>query len=149
MGKGSIERRPIFSLEIFKGEILDAAGAGDYFETDQAVTDTPTLYMTLSAALTRIYVDRVHVNLTPTNAVTYNFYLFTDAQADNVTSEGLKIFDSTDFYPAGMASGMEYEFMDMATPAVLTTAGRIYYLIDWSGAPGNTPGYLKVFGSGG
>ena len=149
MGKGSTERRPIFQLEVFKGELIDAAGAGAYFTTDQAVTDTPTLYLTLSAALTKIVVDRIHVRLTPTNVVTYNLYLFADAQADDVTSEGLKVFDSTDYFPAGMTQGTEYDLVALNIPAILATGGKLFYLIDWSGAPGTTPGYLKVFGSGG
>ena len=132
----------------FTAVLLDPAGTNNYFETDQAITDTPTLYLTASAPMGRIIIERIHVNLNPTNAVTPNLYLFADAQADNLTSESVMIFASTDYVPNGLVDGTEYDFVELNIPATLATAGRIYYLLDWTGAPGDTLGYLKIFGSG-
>ena len=132
----------------FTAVALDPAGTGNLFETDQAVTDTPTLYVTASSAVTNVVIDRIHVNLNPTNAVVPNLYLFAGADADNLTSESLMIFSSLDYVPNGLVDATEYDFVDLVIPATLATAGRIYYLLDWTGAPGDTLGYLKVFGRG-
>ncbi len=129
---------------VFEAYIEDT-GATNAFETDQAVTDTPTLYLT-ATYLAAGTLNRIHVSLTPANAVTPTLYIFSGAQADDKASERRLLFSSAEYYPSGLVSGTEYDFIDLQIPFVLDTANRIYYALDWSGAPGNTTGYLAVLG---
>jgi len=126
----------------------DFDGTLNYFETDQAITDTPTLYMTGSPLATFIKIHSIKYQMTPTNAVTYELYLIEAAAADNEEAESNIIFDSG----AAQASGTVYnEIAGAGTPKLPTIAkladlARIYYLLNWSGAPGDTTGYIKVYG---
>lgn len=141
---GSVEA----SEKAFTAEKADYDGVLNYFETDQALGTTPTLYMTgTPAATTSAQIYTVKYQFTPTAAVTYQLYLLEDSQADDQRSESNIIFDSG----AAQASGTIYietggASAKMPINVKLATAGRIWYLIDWSGAPGNTTGYIKVLG---
>jgi len=131
--------------KIFRATKEDFDGTGNYFETSQAYTDTPTLYMTARPdTLIQGILKRVHWRLNPSNAVTYQLYLFSDAVADNYGSEMAKIFDSTDVVALG-ADDTEYD-AEVTTPFKLASPGKIYYLITWSGAPGDTLGYIEASG---
>lgn len=125
----------------------DYDGTADYFETDQALGDTPTLYMTAFQLANKIRIDQIRYQMTPTNDETYRLFLFRDAQADDQRNESNIIFDSG----AGRVSGEIYNEVGAASNKVpvtdeLETAGRIYYLLDWTGAPGDTTGYIKIYG---
>ena len=141
-------------VHYFKGHLIDADGSCNYFETDQAVTDTPTLYITLSpygvSQWGRLITVRWYMN--PTNAVTYDLYLFDGAYADDLESNMHLIFDSNDTI-ANCADSVTYQQTNMNrvfrltwVNANITTKSRMYYLIDWSGAPGDTSGFISVEG---
>ena len=129
------------------GSLLDADGTGNIFETDQAITDTATLYLTLVPAVSKFKLTTVRFYMNQTNAVTYELYLLENTAADNVTNLSYAVFDSD----AAKADSTAYIYTGsnsakLPTDVYLATAGRLYYMIDWSGAPGDTPGYIEVRG---
>jgi len=143
------------------GSLVDAAGAGNYFETDQAMGDTPTLYMEVTCnngyPVKAFLLEEVAYYMNPTNRVTYQLYLLEQASADDAQQLSDVVFAS----PAAQADSSIYfkyghsEQTNWAAPTEafylprivnLTTPGRLYYMVDWSGAPANTPGYIKIRG---
>tara|TARA_Y100000310_G_scaffold331094_1_gene404054 strand:+ start:5025 stop:5900 length:876 start_codon:yes stop_codon:yes gene_type:complete len=125
------------------------AGTDNYFETDQAMGATPTLSMTGTPATTgKAIIHTIKHQIIPTNAVTYQLYLLEDAQANDERQESDIIYDSG----SGIASGtVTTEIEGGSSPKLpieinLATNAKIYYMVDWSGAPGNTAGYIKVYG---
>ena len=95
-----------------------------------------------------VKVETIKWQLTPTNAVTYQLYLLEDNQAVDENSEADLIFDSG----AGLASGTIFIRTDadgsakLPIMANLFDKGLIYYMIDWSAAPGDTTGYIRAYG---
>ena len=128
------------------GSAEDFDGADNLFETDQPLETTPTLTITLSPECGKFELCEVSHYMNPANAVTYQLYLFEDASADNVQTRHDMIYNSG----ANMAKGTIYKEMPNQDqlPAIVNcaTPGTIYYMIDWSAAPGNTPGYIVVRG---
>lgn len=125
-------------------ELIDDDGTGNDFETDQAITDAPTLTITLSDPYcSRFLLTEVEWWMNPTNVVTYEMYLLEGAEAQDVDSLAEVVFDSG----LGMADSQGYNsaWGQGKLPRIvdLTIPGLIYYLMDWSGAPGNTPGLLR------
>jgi len=142
-------------------EKLDHDGTANYFETDQAVTDTPTLLMDISTStgedVSRFEMTSIKFMINPTNAVTYQLFLLEDAQATDPVSASHIIFDSA----AAMVDSTVYEYREGVTGSLpglttvdgtlphivnLVTANTMYYMLDWSGAPGDTLGYIKIRG---
>ena len=145
------------------GQKLDTDGTGNYFETDDdnPTTSTPTLYIDVTCStgepVTRFQLDEVRYYMNQTNAVTYTLYLFEGATADNVTHLAELVFQS----PAAQADVTLYWYRhgasgtpdtiattDHSLPVIvdLVTPGRLYYTINWSGAPGDTPGFIYLRG---
>lgn len=130
----------------FKFSELDEDGTGNKFETDQAKTDTPTLLLdeTIepSTIVTAGLIKRIHYRLNPTNAVTYTLRIWAAALADNYASNLNMLYES----PDAQADDEDYDRAELDIPFRLAAAGSLYYSIDWSGAPGNTPGFIEVSG---
>jgi len=143
------------------GDHVDTDGTSNYFETDQALTDTPTLSIALSTTselrINKFLLESVVYYMNQTNAVTYTLYLFEAANADNVQNLADLVFQS----PAAQADSTLYWYqngysgtpdtiatLDASLPKVckLGTPNKLYYLLNWSGAPGNTPGFIVVRG---
>ena len=142
-------------LHVFRAYKLDEDGTGNSFETSQAETDTPTLKLTVSPNILKNgIIRRFHFRLNPTNAVTYVIRIYQGAHAGNYESQMNKLLDSSDVVAAG-ADDTEYDAVDLAVPFTETvasgadpegTAATLYYQITWSGAPGDTTGYIEVDG---
>jgi hypothetical protein len=146
------------------GELFDLAGTLNVFETDQALGDTPTLYLTITTPtnilVRRFLLEEVCYYMNPTAAVTYQLFLLEAASADNVE----QLQDLVFFSPAAQADSVCYKYnnlgycADVASttaevlqyklPCVveLTDPGKLYYMLDWSGAPGDTLGFIKIRG---
>jgi len=146
------------------GELFDLAGTDNVFETDQALGDTPTLSLTITAPtgipVKRFLLEEVCYYMDPTNGVTYQLLLLEAATADNVE----QLQDLVFFSPAAQADAVCYKYnnlgycADVASttaevlqyklPCVveLTDTNKLYYMLDWSGAPGDTKGFIKVRG---
>ena len=133
--------------EVVCGIKLDADGTGNVFEDDEPLaTTTPSLFINLTpATATAISVESIRYYMNPTAAVTYELYLLEGAQADAVTRYSQLVFDSE----AAQADDTIYLVSrgDKLPHIInLETAGRLYYMLDWSAAPGNTPGFIVVRG---
>ena len=133
--------------QMVEAELIDADGAGNVFETDQVITDTPTLFITLDDPYCkRFMLEEVTWMMNPTAAETYQLVLFEEANADDVISLSKIVFDSgpllvdSQAYLSAKGQGKLPRIVDLAVP------GRLYYMMLWTGAPGNTPGYVKVRG---
>jgi len=127
--------------------LVDADGTGNKFETEQAITDTPTLLLTPSDPYCkRFEITEIMFYMNPANAVTPEILLFEDAVADNVTSLSKIVWTSG----AGMVDSTRYVRTnnedELPKIVNLAAAGKLYYMMIWTGAPGNTPGYIKVKG---
>jgi len=134
---------------LFYAEIEEyTSGAPGYFETDQAWGTTPTLSFVGNPAVQHVMIHTIKYQITPTNAVTYQLWLLEAASAVDEQAEAEIIFASD----AGQVGGTIYHWVAGGSPAKLpiiarlTTAGTIYYMIDWSAAPGNSSGYIRVYG---
>lgn len=128
--------------------LLDEDGSANYFETDQAVTDTPTLKLGGDSSghkhpptLDTGVIFRIHYYMVPTNAVTYTLRFNSHALAANVHSRMHMLYES----PAAQASGTVYD-REVEIPFDLATIGELFFMLDWSGAPGNTYGFIGVSG---
>lgn len=143
-------------------EKLDYAGTSNYFETDQAITDTATLTIDVTCNLpnvvpSRFWVDEVRFMMNPTAAETYTLYLLEGPTVDDSTQHSDIFFetpaalvDSTEYVwrQGGMGSFPNLATADYTLPCIvdLHTPGKIYYILDWTGAPGDTLGYIKIKG---
>ena len=149
---------------VVSGEINDLAGTLNSFETDQAITDTPTKYITLTTEtgkdVKRFRLEEVFYNLNMTNAVTFQLWLLEAANADDIEQQSDVVF----FTPAAQADTIGYKYTTAGYSASiggataeaaqyklpvtveLEDANKLYYMTDWTGAPGDTPGILKVRG---
>jgi len=148
-------------VSMVSGLKADLDGTGNYFETDQALGDTPTLYIALTTntglPVYGLEITHLSYQMTPTAAETYTIYLFEAANADNLRNLSDIVFQSA----AAQASATQYIYHDSGSgswPGLTTVdftlpqtcnladEGKLYYLLDWTGAPGNTPGFIKVRG---
>jgi len=126
------------------GELVDVDGSSGYFNLDQPLGTKPTLYVTLNP-VKRFMLENVRFYMDPANDVTYQLYLLEGSYANIVQSSSSVVFDSL----SGKTKGTKYISIrgnQLPIEVNLAEAGRLYYLIDWSGAPGVTPGYIVVRG---
>jgi len=137
------------SKRMFYAEIEEyTSGAPGYFETDEAMGDIPTQSFVGAPAVLNIRIHTIKWQISPTAAETYQLYLLERASANDEQQESDIIFDSG----AGMIGGKIYTQVPGGSPAKLPidakldAGGEIFYMTDWSGAPGATSGYIKVYG---
>ena len=93
-----------------------------------------------------IRVTNVHHRLNPANAVTYDLYLYAtvDGAANSMQLMMDKFYDSNEHTP-NCADDTEYLY-ECDRVAHLCNPALIYYVIDWSAAPGDTTGFIEVCG---
>lgn len=130
-------------------DLVDTDGTGNYFETDQAIGVTPTLFLTVYPSLTkRFKITSVRYQMTPSAAETYELYLLEQSSADNVQNLADIVFDSD----SAQTSGTSYMVLEgdasgkLPIEVNLADSAKLYFQLDWSGAPGNTTGYISVRG---
>ena len=122
---------------------LDEDGTGNYFETSQSITDTWTLLLYCHPhALGSGIAHTVRYQLTPTNAETYTLFLGAYGAAEDLPQAMRMIYESATL----RASGTRYAATNLDRAFELYTGGYIYYAVEWSGAPGNTTGYIYLTG---
>ena len=139
----------------------DYAGTLNYFETSQALGDTPTLYIpcvtNIGMPVYSFEITSLRFYMNPTAAETYTLYLFEKASADNtenlsdiVFQSAAALVDSTQYiyHDSGSGSWPGLTTVDFTLPQTVHLAeeGKLYYMLTWTGAPGNTPGFIKVHG---
>ena len=137
------------SGRMFYAELVEyAVGADNFFEADQAMGDIPTLHFDGLPAVLHLRINTIKHQMNPTAAVTYQLYLLERASGDDEQQESDIIFDSG----VGMVGGTIYMVVPGGAPARLPVdvrlddPGEIWYMLDWSAAPGNTGGYIKIYG---
>jgi hypothetical protein len=126
--------------------------------TDVAVDNPPTqtigrtnLDIGAVPNLVEGFLDYVAVRLNPTNAVTYVLEVYQDNSGAVNTYElrSDRLFSSADNGindVAAAADDTPYAWVSINKPFRLRDVGDFHYLTDWSGAPGNTTGYLVLGG---
>jgi len=128
---------------IFRMYRLDEAGALNLFETVQTKTDTPTLnFIATHPTMKSGRIHRIHYRLNPTNAVTFTLRIWRAAAANDYEANMDMLYES----PALQADDTDYDRAELDIPFTLGWPGTIYYSIEWTGAPGNTLGFIEVTG---
>ncbi len=127
------------------GKIIDT-GALNAFETDQDITTLSTLSILLEPTVKAFLLEEVLYYMNPTNVETYQLYLLEGPIADDVEAVSKIVFDS------GTLKADSAHYVNLPgggkLPRIvsLDEAGKLYYNVDWTGPPGNTPGYIIVKG---
>lgn len=144
---------------VVSGSVISAAGAP--LETDQAMGDTPTLYISVTCnngyPVKAFQLDEVLYMVNPTNAETYQMWLLEQASADDnqqladiVFATPAALVDSTTYRKYGHSEQADFAAPTEAffLPRIVNLAepGKLYYMLDWTGAPGNTAGFIKIRG---
>lgn len=138
----------------FYAELLDDS-TNDDFESDEPFADgnAPTHSITaandvfLPTTVQYCIIDEIHYYMDPSNAVTYQLYLLENDTAAALTERSNLLYDSG----AAKADAVHYEEHSSASCkmpiyADLTDVSTIYFKLDWSGAPGNTTGLIRIRG---
>lgn len=128
------------------GSLIDTDGSGNYFETDQPLGTTPTKYIQLYPTdVKKFRLDSIRYYFEAANSVTFELYLLEASNANDVQSKADVVWDS-DSQKARNTMYISLNTIRVPIDVNLTDAGKLYYLVDWSAACGNTPGYLEVRG---
>jgi hypothetical protein len=144
------------------GEKLDLAGTSNYYETVQPLGSTPSLYISVTTStgqpVKKFLLEEVQYYMNPTAGETYQVFLLEDSSADDVQQYTDIVFwspllqaDSVCYrysangYQAAIGTA---EVAQYKLPRVveLATAGKLYYMMAWTGAPGDTLGFIKIRG---
>lgn len=140
------------------GRLIDSAGTADMFETDHALTDTPTQRIVLSRDCKRFKIEEIRYYMDCTAAVTYQLGLYEAAKADDVASYMHMVYasdttmaDATTYLQTINLYGMtgaaaENTVTCLPVTANLERPGQLWYNTNWSLAPGDTKGYIVVIG---
>lgn len=140
---------------------------GAYTETDLAAFNTSAAYGSVPVFNFGVYptpvrvsvpgpigekfarVRNIHFKLVPTNAVTFQLYLYSDnlGAANSQQLEMNKFYDSVRDVPiAQCVANTEYHMDCDRTVYLSSDFGNVYFVLVWSGAPGATAGYIEVSG---
>lgn len=145
-GEAQFTTRPLRSTEtIFVFFELDEDGGAGVFQASFAKTDTPT-HVFPAAHRNPIFFKkgialRVHYRLNPTNAATYTLRIYRAAYDDDYASNRSLLYESL----ALRADDTDYD-VEIETPFIMLGAGIMLYAIEWTAAPGVTPGFVEVSG---
>lgn len=133
---------------MFYGQLSDDS-TDDDFEDDEVLGDgvAATHWITLTPPdVTAIQLQRVNYMMNPTNAVTYQLHLLEDRPEVAIEESECVIHssaaaqaDSTYYFHAGTTHGLPQDCR-------LVEPGRIFFKLDWSGAPGATTGVITLRG---
>ena len=130
---------------IFTFLLLDETGALTTFQTSKTKTDTPTQTVNgfqTHALLKSGKILRIHYRLNPTNAVTYTLRFWRWAVANDYESNLYLLWES----PPLQADDLDYDRAELNIPFFLCENGKMYFSIEWTGAPGVTSGFISVEG---
>jgi hypothetical protein len=130
---------------IFTFAHLDETGVLNVFETSQDKVTPPTLtvdnFAVSHPTMKTGIILRIHYRLNPTAAVTYTLRLWRSTGVDPYELNLYLLYES----PAAQADDTDYD-REVRIPMTLWLPGVLYYSIEWTGAPGNTTGFIEVTG---
>ena len=134
------------------GTYIQPGGNAVNFETDQAIGTKPSYCIEIeprdanqNLVVEKFQLQHVRYLMNCTNAVTYRLYLVESDVESAYDQKAAVIFDS------GTLRADNTMYIDIGANMLpvnskLRTKGKLWYLIDWSAAPGNTAGYIVVYG---
>jgi len=128
---------------------LETAAAWAAVTTSYAETDTPVQLLTANEDCEKLRegkITRIKIRLNPTNAVTYAVRIWRRASAGNMQSDSDLLYYSGDNLPAALVDDTAYDDKDLNIDFSLEEMGKMYFGVEWSGAPGNTNGYIMAIG---
>lgn len=129
---------PFTAIHAYDGSVAEVT-----LETDKSKTDTPTITLKTDPIwVKRGIITRILYRLNPTAAETYTLMLFEAAKANNYESNSRLLYESA----AARVDDTDYVEEDAWIIFKLDTAGMFYIATDWTGAPGITPGYVRIEG---
>lgn len=131
-------------LKVFNYRSLDEDGGLGLFVNSRLETDTPVeqFIWAYRVSLKEGIIKRIHYRLNPTNAVTYTLRIYDRAVAPDYESRLGKLWESA----AVQADDTEYDHGELEIPFALPTMGVLFFTIQWTAAPGVTPGFIQVSG---
>lgn len=138
--RGKWTKRVPFRLSALQ----EAAGAGT-FDTDQIITDTPTLLLDdiiVPDNLKEGFINRIYYRFNWVAAETYTLRIWQAAIDADYESAMSLLYESA----ALRANDTPYDAAELHIPFILATPGEMFYSIDWTGAPGNIQGFIQVTG---
>jgi hypothetical protein len=134
---------------IFTFNKLDENGALGIlgFALSQAKNVPPTLFLDTNISHPTMktgIIRRIHYRINPTNAETYILRLWRSAPANPYELNLALLWES----PALQADDTDYDRKGGAAtiPLTLCWPGEFRYSLEWTGAPGVTPGFIDVTG---
>ena len=130
------------------GRLIDF-GTADTFETDAAdYAATPVQRVVLSRDVKRFRLEEVRAYMNSANAVTSGIALYEDAQATDVWSYSAMPYKTGDNTSIAKATHVLKTINDTPLPVTfnLERPGQVWFVQDYSGAPGDTTGYLVLVG---
>lgn len=112
------------------------------FEVDKSKTDTPTQSIVADLNGAKGWIEEISYRLNPTNAVTYTLMIFESNLDDDYESNSRMLYESA----AGRVDDTDYKVL-CRIPFTLKAAGTFWVSTDWTAAPGNTTGYIRISGT--
>ena len=133
--------------EMIEFYLVDVDGTGNDFETEGVITATPDLTLSCDdPRISRFLMEDILFYMNPTAAETPEILLFEGAVANDVESLSKRVWTSG----AGMVDSVLYQRCnnedELPKIVDLDNEGLLYYMMMWTGAPGNTPGFIRVRG---
>ena len=129
--------------------LQEGAAAWAAVTTSYAETDTPVQLLTANEDCENLRegkISRVKIRLNTTNAVTFKVRIWRRASAGNYQSDSDLLYFSGDNLSANLADDIPYDDKDLDIDLSLEEKGKMYFGVEWSGAPGNTEGYIMAIG---
>ena len=129
--------------------LLEGAAAWAAVTTSYAETDTPVQLLVANEDCENLRegkITRVKIRLNVTNAVTFGVRIWRRASAGDYQSDSDLLYYSADNLPAALADDFAYDDKDLDIDFSLENKGEMPFGVEWSGAPGNTGGYIMVIG---
>ena len=133
----------------FYGEVTDASVTG-FFEDDEPHADgnAATHYIALYPGWRTkwIQLTKVMYNMDVANAVTYTLYLLSDNPAAALAEQLALIYQSEPLRADAIPYMETGNTTKLPVQGRLGTIGWVYYKIDYTGAPGDVTGQIRIEG---
>lgn len=135
---------------IFRVAAYEGVGWGSHsFDTSQAINVKPTGVLYFFDGYPKMrwgVINRIVYYMKPTAVETYTLRLWNN-NTDPAIDAGMDLLSALLFQSAALKAGAtRYEENNLNIPFKLITPGKMFYSLEWTGAPGITPGFIYVHG---